>query len=302
MKKFWRSNDHFADLFNAYFFAGEKVIDPDDLQEVDTDVSGTLDKNSLVNDYQKALDVVKKSIHGMDLVILGLENQQKIHYAMPLRILQGDVMLYVKEYNEIQKEYKKKPDDTNDEFLSKFRKTDRLHPIITICVYYGEKECDGPRCFADMLNIPDGMKGLVSDYKMNLLEIKNSDGLNFHDPKVKAIFDITRSIYKKDFNGIKEKYNDVELDPEVGLLVGSITNTQSLIKKALMVQKEGGSFNMCTAMKEYELENNQKGVNDFAKLLQWLDRAERKEDFDKAINDPEYRKKMFEEYNRLTNK
>lgn len=74
MKKFWRDNEHFADLFNAYFFNGEKVIKLEELQEADTDVSGTLNKKSLSNDYQKALDVVKKSAYGIDFVILGLDS------------------------------------------------------------------------------------------------------------------------------------------------------------------------------------------------------------------------------------
>lgn len=299
MKKFWRDNEHFADLFNAYFFNGEKVIKPEELQEADTDVSGTLNKKSLTNDYQKALDVVKKSAYGMDFVILGLENQQKIHYAMPLRIMQGDVMLYMKEYNEIQKEHKKNPDETSGEFLSKFKKTDRLHPVITICVYYGEEEWDGPRCLADMLKIPDKMETLVSDYKMNLLEIKKSESLNFNDLQVRAVFEITRSIYQRDFSKINEKYSNVELDPEVGLLVGSITNTQSLVNQALLAKKEGGRFNMCTAMKEFELESTKKGVNDFAEMLQWLRRAGRRSDAEKAIDDPKYRDKMFEEYYKI---
>ena len=49
IEKFWRDNEHFADLFNAYFFNGEKVIKPEELQEADTDVSGTLNKKSLSN-------------------------------------------------------------------------------------------------------------------------------------------------------------------------------------------------------------------------------------------------------------
>lgn len=164
----------------------------------------------------------------------------------------------MKEYNEIQREHKKNPDETSGEFLSKFKKTDRLHPVITICVYYGEEEWDGPKCLADMLKIPDKMEALVSDYKMNLLEIKKSESMNFNDLQVRAVFEITRSIYKKDFSKINEKYSDVELDPEVGLLVGSITNTQSLVNQALLARKEGGRFNMCTAMKEFELESTKK--------------------------------------------
>lgn len=42
LKNFWRDNHHFADLFNAALFDGEQVLNPDDLLEVDTDVSSFL--------------------------------------------------------------------------------------------------------------------------------------------------------------------------------------------------------------------------------------------------------------------
>jgi len=72
-------------------------------------------------------------------VILGLENQSKIHYAMPLRHMIGDAFSYLKEYKELEAKNKKyKNYKTKHEFLSKFQKTDRLHPIVTICIYYGE--------------------------------------------------------------------------------------------------------------------------------------------------------------------
>ena len=38
---------------------------------------------------QKILDVVKKTAYGVDFVLWGLENQAKIHYAMPLRHMAG---------------------------------------------------------------------------------------------------------------------------------------------------------------------------------------------------------------------
>lgn len=50
---------------------------------------------------QKVLDVVKKTAYGVDFVILGLENQSKIHYAMPLRHMTGDAFSYLKEYQEV---------------------------------------------------------------------------------------------------------------------------------------------------------------------------------------------------------
>lgn len=72
-------------------------------------------------------------------MILGLENQSKIHYAMPLRHMIGDAFSYLEEYKELEAKNKKyKNYKTKHEFLSKFQKTDRLHPIVTICIYYGE--------------------------------------------------------------------------------------------------------------------------------------------------------------------
>ena len=85
------------------------------------------------------LDEIVLNGNGVDYVILGLENQSKIHYAMPLRHMIGDAFSYLKEYKELEAKNKKyKNYKTKHEFLSKFQKTDRLHPIVTICIYYGE--------------------------------------------------------------------------------------------------------------------------------------------------------------------
>ena len=106
LKSFWRDNERFADLFNAILFDGENVIDPEELKEADTDISAVLKFNGHADTLQKILDVVKKSAYGVDFVILGLENQQHIHYGMPLRIMLGDTLGYIKEYQEIAKKNK----------------------------------------------------------------------------------------------------------------------------------------------------------------------------------------------------
>ena len=140
LKTFWRDNDHFADLFNAALFDGEQVLNPADLMEVDTDVSSVVKFNNHAETVQKVLDVVKKTAYGVDFVIWGLENQSKIHYAMPLRHMIGDSLSYLKEYNEIAARNKaEKGCESSDEFLSNLKRTDRLHPVISLCVYYGEK-------------------------------------------------------------------------------------------------------------------------------------------------------------------
>ena len=170
LKNFWKDNKRFADLFNACFFDGNPKLNPDDLTEVDTDVSSLLQFHGYAETVKRIVDVVKKSAYGVDFVILGIENQSKIHYAMPLRHMLGDAFSYLKEYNEIAKKHKKEKDYTaTDEFLSRMKKTDRLHSVLTICIYYGENPWDGPHSLIDMLEIPDAFKPLISDYKFNLI-------------------------------------------------------------------------------------------------------------------------------------
>lgn len=106
LKNFWRDNARFADLFNAVLFNGDNVIKPEALEEADTDLSAILKIGSHTETLQKILDVVKKSAYGVDFVILRLENQQHIHFGMPLRLMVGDALGYLKEYEEITKKNK----------------------------------------------------------------------------------------------------------------------------------------------------------------------------------------------------
>lgn len=263
LKNFWRDNHHFADLFNAALFDGEQVLNPADLSEADTDVSSFLKFNGHAETVQKVLDVVKKTAYGIDFVIWGLENQSKIHYAMPLRHMIGDGFSYLKEYQEIAaKNRKDKNFASSDEFLSNMKKTDRLHPMISLCVYYGENPWDGPLCLMDMLEVPEKIKPLVADYKMNLIELRTSGSLQFHNQDVNTVFDISRSIYERDYNKINTVYKDRLIASELGVVIGAITQSQELIDHALEVEQKGGQVNMCSALEELKREGKQEGLQE----------------------------------------
>ena len=202
----------------------------------------------------------KSGTNGVDFVIWGLENKSKIHYAMPLRHMIGDSFSYLKEYNEIAARNKaEKGFESSDEFLSNLKRTDRLHPVISLCVYYGEKEWDGPFCLADMLEIPEKLKPLVSDYKMNLLQLRKSGSLRFHNQDVDTVFDVSRSIYEKDFQKINTVYKEKAIPAELGVVIGAITESQRLINHALQSEKKGGQIYMCGALEELVNEGVQRG-------------------------------------------
>lgn len=261
LKTFWRNNERFADLFNAVLFEGQQVVEPEALTESDTDLSSLLKMNGHAETIQKVFDVVKKTAYGVDFVIWGLENQDNVHYAMPLRHMVNDSLVYLKECNEIiAKNRRENQLKSSSEFLSGLKKSDRLHPIVSICVYYGEEDWDGPVSLTDMLNIPEKLETIVADYKMNLMQVKRSESFPFRNQDIKTVFEVIRLIYGHEYEKINTVYKDKSLDTELALVIGSITKSQRIIDQALDLEQEGKQMQMCKALQELEQRGIETGL------------------------------------------
>ena len=264
LKTFWRDNEHFADLFNATVFNGKQVLKPDKLTEMDTDVSATIHSKSYNESITRNRDVVKKMSDGVEFNILGLEIQDKTHYAMPLRTMTYDALGYIKEYNDIKKHHKLNKDSfsSHEEFLSGINKSDRFHPIITLVLYYGESLWDGPTCLSDMMiSMPDNIKAYFSDYKLNLVQILYSDKYTFYNEDVRDVFNIIRNIYNDDFDSIYREYESRNVDIDVMELICNITSVPKLMDLCTDTE-QGGTVNMCEAMKRFQAECESKGMKE----------------------------------------
>ena len=264
LKTFWRDNEHFADLFNATLFNGKQVLKPDKLTEMDTDVSATIHSKSYNESITRNRDVVKKMSDGVEFNILGLEIQDKTHYAMPLRTMTYDALGYIKEYNDIKKHHKLNKDSfsSHEEFLSGINKSDRFHPIITLVLYYGESLWDGPTCLSDMMiSMPDNIKAYFSDYKLNLVQILDSDKYTFYNEDVRDVFNIIRNIYNDDFDSIYREYESRNVDIDVMELICNITSVPKLMDLCTDTE-QGGTVNMCEAMKRFQAECESKGMKE----------------------------------------
>ena len=126
LQEYWENEERFADLFNAMLFGGKPVILPEELTEADSRRTTSIaDKKSKKkkseSTYRDLIKVAKISWkYGVELVILGLENQEHIHYAMPIRLMGYDYSEYKKQYQKNARKYKEDTKGlTEDEFLSK---------------------------------------------------------------------------------------------------------------------------------------------------------------------------------------
>lgn len=260
LKNFWQDNERFASLFNALVFQGKEVIQPESLQEVDTEVPSIIEFKKYRETLLRSRDVVKKTAYGIEFVILGIESQMKIHYAMPLRVMVYDALGYLKEYQSIARKYRKNKDKmTASEFLSSFKKSDKLHPIITIVVYYGEDPWDGPLSLKDMIvDMPSEMDNVFSDHRMNLLQIRESSKYHFNNEDVQIVFEISSDIFAKQFDKIKKKYGKREIASELAMVIGTITESEVFIHQA--TKCEGSEINMCNALEELKQQGVANGI------------------------------------------
>lgn len=259
LKSFWQDNRHFADLFNAVFFHGRNVLRPDALEEMDTDASAMLEMKDYSRTLVRIRDVVKKGMCGVCFMIFGIEDQMKVHYAMPLRVLIYDALSYLKEYEKLVRENRSERRlSDSGEYLSGLQRTDRLHPVVTLVVYYGEEPWDGPLSLQDMLWRTDGMEKLAGDYKMNLLQVLDTDRYDFQNKDVATVFEISRHILKKEYRELEEKYKGQEIPLNLGRVIGTITGSKEILQ--LMEGKQKGGIDMCSALEELKQQGIEEGI------------------------------------------
>ena len=176
-KVYTRNAEVFADIVNYLLYEGEERIRPDDLRELDGEELLVEEKKVL----QRLRDVVKQVTVRQNeeaiYMIIGLENQTQVHYAMPVRTMVYDAMHYAGQVEEIRKQngrrWKQRKGNNGDnngeqagsrvedrlltsaEFLSGITKEDKLLPVITIVILYSSEPWDGPVSLYDMLATKD---------------------------------------------------------------------------------------------------------------------------------------------------
>ena len=94
---------------------------------------------------------------------------------------------------------------------------------------------------------------------MNLFQLRKSGSLRVHNQDVDTVFDVSSSIYEKDFQKINTVYKEKAIPAELGVVIGATTESQRLINHALQSEKKGGQIYMCGALEELVNEGVQRG-------------------------------------------
>jgi len=281
-KKYLSDNEIFADAFNYLIYGGKQVIKAAELREIDTTELAVPYGNNAKAPVQKYRDILKlwNAMMGDDAIyiILGAELQDKVHYGMPVKDGLYDMLGYSKQIEEIRRSYRKQREEnageitaedgvlkiklTSEEFLSGLRKGDKLIPIITAVVYFGDTSWDGPRSLHDMLDFKnDAIKSFVPDYKLNLISPVDMDDEEF--TKFSTDLGFAMEVIKhqsSDADEVIERTNHRKIDRDTALFLNSA------VKLSLEYEEEAGGIDMCKAMEKKQKKDRIIGAIDAYKM------------------------------------
>ena len=123
-KEYLQDNRRFADVVNYFLYNGKPVVKAEELLDQDTTEVMTIQELDTKEDYvQKWRDLLKKVVvktdHSVSYVLIGIENQTEIHYAMAVKNMLYDAMNYGSQVKRIANENKRnKRFENKTEFLS----------------------------------------------------------------------------------------------------------------------------------------------------------------------------------------
>ena len=297
-KEYMRENAVFADAFNYLIYNGKKVIDPAKLKEIDPteialpfgdeekageDKKGKVQetewssvKNGSVRKktagragkktdaVQKYRDILKSAVikqdEKMSYVLLGVENQTDVHYAMPVRNAIY-ALQYGKQVSDIaaghrrsQKDYSGK---TGGEYLSGFLKEDHIKPVITLVIHFGAEEWDGPLSLHEMMPIRDmEILSYVENYRIHLIDPAKltEEELNKFSTSMREVMGYIK------YSNNKEKLLDfLRTDTHKSIEMNAARVIKTITKTPIKISEEKEGIEMCQAIEELIAESEARG-------------------------------------------
>lgn len=260
-KAYMSNNSVFADAFNYLIYGGKTVVDPEKLHELDTteialpfvqEENGTRKEEAV----QKYRDVLKSAVIKRDneaaYILLGIENQTDIHYAMPVRNMIYDALQYGKQVADIAARHRTKDDNTKThnrgEYLSGFNQKDKITPVITLVLHFGAEAWDGPMSLHEMMSVQDReLLKFVPDYQLHLIDPArlNKTELEKFSTSLSAVLGyIKYSKNRKELSEFLKDHPHMEVEADAARVIKEITKTR------LDIPKNAEVIDVCQAIED----------------------------------------------------
>lgn len=287
-KKLEDHNDVFADIWNTLLFR-KKVLLENRLQSGPTE---SIYKSEGGRLQEQRRDTLKNYQGGASFIIatLGIENQSGYDRMMPVRVLGYDSSGYKAQME---------------------RKHRKLHPVITIVLNFSNRKWSKARALRDLMGpIPEELEPYFQDYRIHVFDIAflSDDVIASFQSDFRAV----ARFFKNRRLGKQALTDDTALDypAEIAEFLTVFTGDNrymDIMPVVKAAKQRGESVTMCWVAQELfeqgekqgEKRGEKRGEELMATLIQKLFADGRAEDVQRAADNEQHRKKLFQEYGLL---
>ena len=186
--------DIFADIVNAYFVIHgiQRVVQPDEL--MDTKERSVYVSSGDLRDQER--DVVKLWTRAEAIIcLMGFENQTDVDPYMPFRVFGYE----------------------GGDYRYQLTQKGARYPVITIVLYFGtEERWTANRTLYERLNVPDDLKPLVNDCRVNVFELG-------------WLSEEEEQLFRSDFKHVVHYLRQVRIGKERKMLPDPLTHAPELL-------------------------------------------------------------------------
>ncbi len=88
---------------NVFYFEGDPMIRAENVQDMSSEVTVIRKGADEVLTSSGLRDILRKVACGMQFIVMGVEEQSEVHYAMPVRVMEYDTAEYGRQIREKKK-------------------------------------------------------------------------------------------------------------------------------------------------------------------------------------------------------
>ncbi len=261
-KKYMKNPQIFADFFNGYIYGGREVIHWESLEDVDSaGLAVVPTKSGKRRNIQKFRDILKRAVikkgENIYYVILGIENQADIHYAMPVRTMLYNAINYMDQVDMIASSNKANGLCEGQEYLSGFRKCDTIKPVVTVTIYWGTKTWDGPTTLRQMFGKVSSEVGrLVDDCNINLFSIIDMQEFPEYRTELSELFEFLNK--RNDGDAMAELVSKNDKFKSISRDTAEMMRDYASVK--LPNKDKEGNYDMCKAVIDLTNKGRAEGI------------------------------------------
>lgn len=301
MRALLREPDVAADIINMFVYRNEPYVQWQNLKRR-PEGSLAIKENADLKDLTR--DVCMEDVRdGVLYMIYGIENQAEDDLSMPLRVMGYDYASYEEQVKKMERERKAK----KEMFLSRLQPGEKLCPVITIVLYYGNEPSRMPRRLHEIIALPDNeaIREWIPDYPIRVVELGRLSKEEIE--KIKSDFYyIAKYAYTE--------YNKNEPPEDIIVRGRGMKHPRETMMALAAISKddryleidvgEGEQEDMCEFLdrvekrgeKRGEERGEKRGETRFAALVEILLQGGRMKELAQVTKDAEYRNTLYEEY------